>query len=118
MLSWVDEPSINIKAIRYEDMTSRPVDTFTSVIRFAGWPIDRVRIQNAIERSSFRQIRRQEVEMGFIERQSSPTLFFRKGKVGSWRETLSEDQVDRLVPDHHQVMQRFGYLNEAGKPVY
>jgi len=38
--------------------------------------------------------------------------------VGSWRETLSEDQVDRPVPDHHQVMQRFGCLNEAGKPVY
>ncbi|HIG46452.1 MAG TPA: hypothetical protein EYQ20_08560 [candidate division Zixibacteria bacterium] len=79
VLSWVDEPSINIKVIRYEDMTSRPVDTFTSVIRFAGRPIDRVRIQNAIERSSIRQIRRQEEERGFIKRQSSPTRFFPKG---------------------------------------
>jgi hypothetical protein len=36
--------------------------------------------------------------------------FFRKGQVGEWKEVLTKDQVDQIVNEHAEVMNRFGYL--------
>ena len=38
--------------------------------------------------------------------------FFREGKAGNWRQTLTALQVARIVGDHGAVMRRFGYLGE------
>jgi hypothetical protein len=42
--------------------------------------------------------------------------FFRKGRVGGWRERLSDRQVARLVDDHAVVMAELGYLDATGTP--
>ncbi|HIG66671.1 MAG TPA: hypothetical protein EYQ44_02400, partial [Porticoccaceae bacterium] len=38
--------------------------------------------------------------------------FFRKGIVGDWQQTLTEEQIATIVNDHKEVMQRFGYLDD------
>jgi hypothetical protein len=43
--------------------------------------------------------------------------FFRKGKVGEWREELTEDQVKAILDEHWAVMKRFGYIDEKGNVV-
>jgi len=43
---------------------------------------------------------------------------FGKGRVGSWREELSEKQTRQIAYDHREVIRRFGYLDENGKVVY
>jgi aryl sulfotransferase len=116
--SWVDEPNLNILVIRYEDMTLEPVATFTKVVDFVGLEVDVNRIAKAINFSRFDQLQAQETEFGFREKMQVAKSFFRKGKIGSWREVLTESQVSHVVAAHRAVMQRFGYLTETGNLIY
>ncbi len=75
-------------------------------------------IQRAIEQSSFEKLAAQEQENGFRERSVKAERFFRSGKAGIWRDTLSAEQADQIMQDHHQVMRRFGYIDESGSPYF
>ncbi|MCP3853168.1 MAG: sulfotransferase, partial [Actinomycetia bacterium] len=39
------------------------------------------------------------------------------GRIGSWRESLTDDQADQIVTDHAEMMRRLGYL-DGGVPVF
>jgi hypothetical protein len=104
--------------MRYEDMKRLPGETFTAAAAFLGLPHGRERVVDALEKSSFDELQRQEREQGFRERPPSAESFFREGRVGAWRETLQADQVARIVRDHRDVMRRFGYLTEGDEPVF
>jgi aryl sulfotransferase len=41
--------------------------------------------------------------------------FFREGRAGGWRSSLSAAQVARIETDHGRVMRRLGYLGSPGK---
>ncbi len=97
-------------------MQARPVETFTAAAAFVGMTADRDKVIRALQFSSFDELQRQEREAGFQEFNKG-RLFFRRGKVGGWREELTPSQVARIIGDHREVMLRFGYLNEAGEPV-
>jgi len=63
-------------------------------------------------------VQARERETGFAERSNKASGgFFRKGRVGGWREELSPAQVRRLVDAHGDVMTRFGYLDACGVPL-
>jgi len=110
VLSWVNQTSIPMHIVRYEDMEREPVETFTSVARFCGLPCDPGRIERALRHSSFESLKAQEREKGFRERSYVAESFFRSGKSGAWRGVLSEAQIEQIVHDHGIVMRRFGYL--------
>ncbi len=118
VLSWVDERGLVVHVVRYEDMKADPEATFTEAIRFAGLDDDSARIRKAIEFSRFGRLKKQEEEHGFDETMPLSESFFRKGEVGSWRERLTSELVDRLVADHGEAMKRFGYLTEDDELVY
>ncbi len=118
VLSWVDEPGLRLHVMRYEDMKLRPFETFRDAIVFIELPDDAARIERAIAHASFEELQSQEAESGFREKLPLAESFFRKGEIGSWREVLSDAQVERLIAEHGEVMQRFGYLTEAGEIVY
>jgi hypothetical protein len=115
--SWVDAPGLNCCVIRYEDMLAQPLATFTQAARFLQLPDDPQRIEKAIRFSDFKVLSGQETEKGFKERPPKTARFFRQGTSGGWREQLTAVQVQRIVDDHAGVMQRFGYLDQAGQPV-
>lgn len=117
VLSWVDADGLDVHPIRYEDMIERPVSTFTAAARFLQLPDEPARIAKAIRFSEFGELSRQEKERGFRERPPRTRHFFREGRSGGWRETLSADQVAKIIADHGEVMRRFGYLDERGEPV-
>jgi aryl sulfotransferase len=114
VLSWLEQQTIPVHVMRYEDMSLRPVETFGDAVCFLGWPEDVHRVRRAVEFSSFRILREQEVTHGFRERQPEAASFFRQGKTGGWREVLTEEQVARIISDHGPVMRRLGYLSENG----
>jgi hypothetical protein len=118
VLSWCDRPPFPVCVLRYEDMKSQPLETFEKAAAFAGLKHGAEQIQKALNFSSFEVVRKQEETEGFRERKSPSSLFFRKGRTGSWREELDEKQAQRVVDDHREVMRRFGYLDETGKIVY
>ena len=116
--SWVDQKEVDVLVVRYEDMHEKEVETFTEAARFAGLPSEPHRIAVALERSRFDELQRQERIGGFAERSAKAESFFRKGRMGSWREELSAEEARRVVDDHRAVMERFGYLDASGSPVY
>ncbi len=116
--SWIEAPGIDVHVMRYEDMRLDGEATFAAAARFAGLPDAPEEIRRALAASAFEELRRQEAERGFGEKNPRAESFFRKGEVGSWREALSDEQAARIVADHRQVMARFGYLDSDGKPVF
>lgn len=117
-LSWVDEPGLDVLVMRYEDMQMTPEETFGQAIQFCGLEFDLERLQKALRFSSFDILQSQEQEHGFGEKMPFSKSFFRKGKIGSWREKLSEEQAAQIVADHAEVMKRFGYLSADGEIVF
>jgi hypothetical protein len=108
--SWVDQLNINLHIVRYEDMSQQPTATFRKILRFAGLEIDDSRVEKALEFSRFDQLQAQEAAYGFSEKSPVAASFFRCGRVGSWRESLTAAQVRQVITEHRAVMQRFGYL--------
>jgi hypothetical protein len=116
--SWADTRDLPVHVIRYEDMQTSPIATFGGVAAAAGIPADGDALERAVRFSAIEELQRQEQAHGFHERVAPGRSFFRKGKIGGWRESLSDRVAARIIRDHRDVMRRFGYLTEGGEPVY
>jgi hypothetical protein len=108
--SWTRTPHPTLHVVRYEDMLAKPEKTFGAIAAFLQLSPPRARLRKAIEFSSFRTLKKQEAQHGFAERSPVGSRFFREGRSGQWRKVLSPQQVDRIVADHGEQMERFGYL--------
>ena len=108
--SWTRTPHPTLHVVRYEDMLAKPEKTFGAIAGFLQLSPPRARLRKAIKFSSFRTLKRQETERGFVERSPVSSRFFRQGQAGQWRTVLSPRQIDRIVADHGEQMARFGYL--------
>ena len=107
--SWTGQARPGLIVLRYEDMLANPIKAFGTLTHFLGLNPPRQRLERAIERSSFRSLRAQEDKLGFKEKSPHAQRFFREGRAGQWRDLLSQAQIDRIVADHKEQMQRFGY---------
>lgn len=109
--SWTQNPHPGLLVLRYEDMLHHPKQAFGSVCNFLGLRPPKARLEHAIELSSFDSLKKQEAKKGFreVSDRSLSKSFFRVGKSGQWRTTLSQEQVDRVVERHKEQMQRFRY---------
>jgi Sulfotransferase domain len=107
--SWTNPLRPGLAVLRYEDMLNNPIKTFGGLSQFLGLNPPRKRLERAIERASFKTLRRQEDEKGFKEKSPFAQKFFREGRAGQWRELLTQSQIDRLVEQNKEQMQRFGY---------
>lgn len=117
VLSWVDEPDLDIHVVRYEDFLSDTTGVFSEVLRIAELEETPDRIAKAVDFSQFEVVQQQERENDFRERLPGQGALFCKGERGSWREQLADILRVKLVGDHGEVMRRFGYLSEAGEPI-
>jgi len=91
-------------------MTPRQWRNYRRAVAFLGLAYSESRIRKAIQFSAFEELQRQERQAGFREKNRRSDLFFRQGKAGGWRQTLTAAQVRAVVEDHGPVMRRFGYL--------
>ncbi len=107
--SWTSKPWPGLLVVRYEDMLNAPIRAFSRVTDFLGLKPPRRRLEKAIELSSFKSLRSQEDKQGFSEKSPFADRFFREGRAGQWRESLTPIQVEKVVSAHKEKMQRFGY---------
>lgn len=114
VLGWIEEPRVPVHVVRYEDMHQTPLATFGAAVCFAGLSPSSEQIQEALTRSHFDVLKEQERTSGFLEKAMVSASFFRKGKVGSWRDVLTPQQVERLIQNHGEMMRRLGYLSAHG----
>lgn len=109
--SWTRKPHRALRVIRYEDMLAYPERTFGALAQHLLLAPTRRQLGRAIEMSSFARLQAQEKEKGFRERpQHADSNFFREGRAGQWKELLTHAQIDRIVRDHGEQMERFDYL--------
>lgn len=108
--SWTAREHPAICVLRYEDLLEKPQKAFTRAAKLLGLGADKKAIKTAIEQSSFRVLKGQEVKEGFAERSPESKAFFRKGRKNQWLTALSEDQAARIVEQHYAQMDRFGYV--------
>ena len=108
--SWVNNSELPVEVIRYEDMHSAPLQTFSRAIKAAGLDFSTAQITKAIDAASFEKLQLQESANAFAERNPKSQRFFRKGQVGSWKEELTSAEVERILLDHQDTMSNFGYL--------
>jgi hypothetical protein len=110
--SWLDQIDVPVHAVRYEDLMTDPVAHFGAALSFAKRPATEPEIALAIRHADFAELQRQESEKGFAERMSRTAPFFRSGRAGGWRNTLTAEQVRAIEQHHGAVMVRLGYQLE------
>jgi hypothetical protein len=102
--TWTRNDNRALHVMRYEDMLAEPKATFAGLARHLLIDFTPTQLKSAIKRSSFLRLQAQEKQKGFRERPPAA------GRAGQWRSVLTPGQVDRIVRDHGEQMQRFGYL--------
>lgn len=107
--SWQGQRDIPLLLLRYEALLAEPLVQVRRLADFVGLTVGDTVLERAIAACSFDSLRRQEEENGFPERAAHATHFFRQGRAGGWRQTLSAAQVARLEADHGAIMTRLGY---------
>jgi hypothetical protein len=99
-----------IIVLRYEDLLEKPAKHFAKAAKLIGLGQDKARIERAVKHTSFQTLSSLEQKHGFVEAVDEKTRFFFKGRANQWREALSREQVQRIVDDHREQMQRFKYV--------
>ena len=100
-LSWKNYKGRKIHLIKYEDLVENPNKYFTKMLEYMKsiFPlnIDKDKIEKSIEETAFHKLQNLENQEGFIEK--GVGKFFRKGKVGEWKEKL-EPKLSKQI-EHH-----------------
>ena len=115
VLSWSNQTLIPVHFIRYEDMIQMPIETFGSIVNFLELGFEKERLEKAILNSDFKILQQMELGNGFRERLQNCKQFFWKGKIGNYRDYLSEEQINRIVDYNYDTMRQFGYIDEQGR---
>jgi len=113
--SWSTQIMIPVHFIRYEDMIQMPIETFGSIVNFLELGFEKERLEKAILNSDFKILQQMEHDNGFRERLQNCKQFFWKGKIGNYRDYLSEEQINRIVDYNYDTMRQFGYIDEEGR---
>ena len=111
--SWKNYKGKKIIIIKYEDLISKSYETFSKIIKYLS-NIDKIvfdekKIKFSIEQTNFQNLRKLEEKEGFSEK-GKGNFFFRKGKIGSWKEELSNDLVKIIEKKFKKEMLELGYL--------
>ena len=112
--SWKSQSRIPILFVRYEDMLQKPLETFGTAVRFLDLEYNKERLQKAIIHSDFKLLQQMEREKGFEEKLQLCPSFFWKGKIGNYRDFLSQEQIDRITDYNYETMKEFGYVDING----
>jgi len=109
--SWTANPNPQLLVLRYEDLLNEPQKYFKATANFLGLNPPQERLDRAIKFSSFKVLKAQEEAKGFRERPKvSKQSFFREGRAEQWREELTPEQIRKIISDHGEQMERFGYI--------
>ena len=98
--------------IKYEDLVEDSENNFNKIITFLNkinnLPIDKEKIKRCIVNSNFDSLKKLEQKEGFDE--ATKNAFFRKGKVGQWKEVLDKKTTKKIEDSFNKEMKDLGYL--------
>jgi hypothetical protein len=115
--SWIDQDVIPVCVMKYEDMHNDTFACFQKAIKFSGIEASDQEIIHALDLSRLEELQKQEKEFGFRERSPQSSVFFKRGALGAWKKELSEEQIERIISQHFEIMLRLGYIYDDGRPI-
>lgn len=83
--------------IKYEDLCRQPGDTVFALLEFLGADTDKQLIDCILEKTRF------------SKKQGTGNQFYRKGKVGDWRDHLSDEMVAAMWDECGEHAEWYGY---------
>ena len=117
--SWKIQKKIPIKFIRYEDLTSRTYETFLGLIEFIykvtnnSKIIDKIKLKNALNSTTFEKLKRREKKHGFSEAVSftsnKKVQFFNLGPQNNWKKILNKDLEKKISELYEQNLKELLY---------
>lgn len=108
--SFLNADTHNVSIFKYEEMRSNPVQNFSRILEHIGIKPNPMKVEKALETVNLSKMREREKEEGF--RESSPhakNSFFGPGKVGGWKESLTDTQRYRIERKFVRMIKRLGY---------
>ncbi|MCR9140385.1 MAG: sulfotransferase domain-containing protein [Alphaproteobacteria bacterium] len=108
--SWTLERRFPVLVLRYEDLLTAPEEHFGRLLEHIGIPPEAERLEKAIRFSSFKELKKQEDDSGFVEKSPKTDSFFAKGTSGQWKTDLPPELARKLRKQHRKTMKKFGYL--------
>ena len=109
--SWTDQTNIPVWVVRYEDMVQNKYETFMEAVYFLNLNKTPEEVKKAIDKSELSVLKKQEEKEGFIEKPMRAASFFRKGVINEGLEWFVNDEIKKVIKEHKEVLERFGYLN-------
>ena len=111
--SWKNYKGKKIIIIKYEDLISKTYETFSKIMKYLNNVnkiiFDEKKIKFSIEQTNFQNLRKLEEKEGFTEK-GLGKFFFRKGKIGSWKQELSIDLIKIIEKKFEKEMLELKYL--------
>ena len=117
--SWKIQKKIPIKFIRYEDLTNQTYAVFLELIEFIykvtnnSDIIDKTKLKNALNSTTFEKLKRREKEHGFSEAVSftsnEKAKFFNLGPKNNWKEILNEDLEKQISELYKSDLEELSY---------
>ncbi len=111
--SWKNYKSCKILIVKYEDMLSDGLNTFSKIINYLkevdGTEPDEDKLRKSIKQTQFKELQKIEKDHGFSEK-GKGELFFRKGKTGVWKKELPVNLVKKIETLFSKEMIELGYL--------
>ena len=72
--------------------------------------VNEEKLVKALKQTEFEELQKMEKQDGFQEKLRRKDLFFRKGKIGTWKEELPVDLARKIEKIFHKEMTELGYL--------
>lgn len=118
---WRHQTEIPVSVIRYEDLQRDTSQVLRRTLEWLGSDSNADMadsVSRAVRHCELSELQRQERESGFRLRPESTlspgaSLFFRRGRVGDWRDHLSPAQVREIERTHGETMVELGYALES-----
>jgi hypothetical protein len=110
--SWVNLHQGNMLLIKYENLLNNGINEFSKIVNYIGLDYSQQQIQQAIEKTAFKNLQEQEKTIKF---KLTPEIdqFFRSGKVGGWRSEITPEQVDLIINCNYDALLKYNYIDAA-----
>tara|TARA_B100001057_G_C22754060_1_gene912942 strand:+ start:129 stop:983 length:855 start_codon:yes stop_codon:yes gene_type:complete len=117
--SWNVQKSIPIKFIKYEDLSDKTYLIFIEIIEFINKitnnpvKIDKIKIKNALNSTSFDKLQEREKKYGFSEAVSftntKKSQFFNLGPANDWKKMLNENLKNKITNIFEKSLKELSY---------
>ncbi|GAA0486481.1 sulfotransferase domain-containing protein [Salinibacillus aidingensis] len=114
--SWLgaSKGNSNFLLIKYEDMLEDIYSEMIKVCDFLDLNVNKSELTMAIEKSSFDNLQKSEVEVQNkaeeLKNTNQNIKFFRSGKKGQWNDYLTKKQIEILESQYSNLLKKLGYI--------